>query len=141
MRFVTCSNGVKALVASVPRSSDMQCAIEANDSVVFRHGSDNKSRTGAPPLTPACSLRPAAKRTKTTLLGAKNEQLLQYGLAGVGALLLLGSIMMAGTREYKLKGVKIAQIAGAASVVGYSAGYVAGRRKGRAEGHVEGMHL
>jgi hypothetical protein len=59
----------------------------------------------------------------------------------VGVLLLLGGIVVAGTREYKLKGVKIAQIAGAASMIGYGAGYVAGRSKGRAEGHAEGMHV
>ena len=73
--------------------------------------------------------------------GGENEQLLQYGIAGVGVLLLLGGIVVAGTREYKLKGVKIAQIAGAASMIGYGAGYVAGRSKGRAEGHAEGMHV
>jgi hypothetical protein len=73
--------------------------------------------------------------------GDENEQLLQYGLAGVGVLILLGGIVMAGTREYKLKGVKIGQIAGAASVIGYGAGYVAGRSKGRSEGHAEGMQL
>ena len=65
---------------------------------------------------------------------------LKYGLAGLGVLLLLGGVAMAGAREYRLKGTKIAQIAGAAGVLGYAAGYMAGHSTGRAKGHAEGMY-